>query len=289
MHPYVKKHARNFDFRKFAKEAFAEDVGDGDHTTLATLPRGQQGQMQLLVKEDGILAGVEAAKMAFHHVNPKIKVTVKIKDGSSVKKGDVAFLVSGPTYQLITSERLVLNIMQRMSGIATHTHKLQAMCAGTKARVIDTRKTTPLFRFFEKWAVVIGGGANHRYALYDMVLIKDNHIDFAGGITEAIDLVDLYLKRLKLRLKVEVECRSISDVKKVLKHGKVHRILLDNFAPANVKKAVELIGGKLEAEASGGITERNIRKYAEAGVDFISVGALTHHVRSLDLSLKASR
>jgi nicotinate-nucleotide pyrophosphorylase (carboxylating) len=287
MHPYVKKHQKNFDFKKFAKDAFAEDVGVGDHTTLATVPRGHQGQMRLLVKEDGILAGVEAARMIFNYVNPKIKFVSKLKDGVAVKKGDVAFTVSGPTYQLLTSERLVLNVMQRMSGIATHTQRLQSLCKGTKAKVIDTRKTTPLFRFFEKWAVVIGGGANHRYALYDMILIKDNHIDFAGGITEAIDLTNLYQKRLKLKLKIEVECRSIADVKKVLKHGKVHRILIDNFTSANAKKAVDLIAGKYEVEASGGITERNIAKYAATGVDFISVGALTHHVKGLDLSLKA--
>ncbi|HXB39139.1 MAG TPA: carboxylating nicotinate-nucleotide diphosphorylase [Bacteroidia bacterium] len=286
MHPYLKKHQKNFNFKKFVKEAFTEDVGDGDHTTLATLSRGKTGQMHLLVKEDGIIAGIEAAKMIFGQVNSKIKIQVKIKDGSVVKKGDIAFIVNGPTYQLLTAERLILNIMQRMSGIATQTARLQQLCAGTKAKVIDTRKTTPLFRFFEKWAVVIGGGANHRYALYDMVLIKDNHIDFAGGLMEAIDLTNLYLKRIKLKLRIEIECRNINDVKKVLKYGKVHRIMLDNFTPANAKKAVELIAGKYEVEASGGITERNIANYALAGVDFISVGALTHHVKSLDLSLK---
>jgi len=289
MHPYLKKHEKNFNFKKFVKDAFAEDVGSGDHTTLATLPKGKQGQVQLLVKEDGILAGVEAAKIIFHYVNPKIKFTVQIKDGAAVKKGDIAFTVSGPTYQLVTAERLVLNIMQRMSGIATYTQQLQQLCAGTKAKVIDTRKTTPLFRFFEKWAVVIGGGANHRYALYDMILIKDNHVDFAHGITEAIDLVTLYLKRIKLNLRIEIECRNVMDVKKVVKHGKVHRIMLDNFTPVNAKKAVDLIAGKYEVEASGGITEKNIAKYAATGVDFISVGALTHHVKSLDLSLKAVR
>jgi len=287
MHPYLKKHEKNFNFKKWLKEAFAEDVGSGDHTTLATLPKGKNGVVQLIIKEDGILAGVDAAKIIFHYVNPKIKFTVQIKDGATVKKGDIAFTVSGPSYQLVTAERLVLNVMQRMSGIATHTHQLQQLCAGTKAKVIDTRKTTPLFRFFEKWAVVIGGGANHRYALYDMILIKDNHVDFAHGITEAIDLVTLYLKRIKLSLRIEIECRTIMDVKKVLKHGKVHRIMLDNFTPANAKKAVELIAGKYEVEASGGITEKNIAKYAATGVDFISVGALTHHVRSLDMSLKA--
>lgn len=287
MHPYLKKHEKNFNFKKFVKEAFAEDVGSGDHTTLATLPKGKQGNMLLLVKEDGILAGVDAAKMIFHYVNPKIKFTQKIKDGAAVKKGAIAFTISGPTYQLLTAERLVLNIMQRMSGIATHTAHLQNLCVGTKTKVIDTRKTTPLFRFFEKWAVVIGGGANHRYALYDMILIKDNHIDFAGGIVEAIDLANLYLKRTHLKLRIEIECRDLRDVKKVLDKGKVHRIMLDNFTPAQAKKAVELIAGKYEVEASGGITERNIAKYAASGVDIVSVGALTHHVRSLDMSLKA--
>ncbi len=287
MHPYLKKHQKNFNFKRFVEQAFDEDIGDGDHTTLATLPKGKQGKMHLLVKEDGILAGVEAAKLIFHQVNPKIKFEQKIKDGTAVKKGEIAFLVSGPSYQLLTAERLILNIMQRMSGIATHTNYLQSLCTGTKAKVIDTRKTTPLFRFFEKWAVVIGGGANHRYALHDMILIKDNHIDLAHGIEEAIDLVTLYMKRTKIKQQVEIECRTLSDVKKVLKKGKVNRILLDNFTPANTKKAVELIAGKLEVESSGGITHKNIAKYAETGVDFISVGALTHHVRSLDLSLKA--
>jgi nicotinate-nucleotide pyrophosphorylase (carboxylating) len=287
MKSYIKKHQANFNFKAFVKQAFAEDVGDGDHTTLATLTKKQNGSMQLLVKEDGILAGVEAARFIFKKVNPKIKFTEKIKDGSLVKKGDVAFTISGPTYQLLTAERLILNIMQRMSGIATKTHQLQTLCKGTRTKVIDTRKTTPLFRFFEKWAVVIGGGANHRYALYDMILIKDNHIDFAGGITEAIDAANLYLKKNKLKLAIEIECRSINDVKKVLAHGKVNRIMLDNFTSALVKQAVTLIKGKYETEASGGITEKTIRNYALAGVDFISVGALTHHVKSLDLSLKA--
>jgi nicotinate-nucleotide pyrophosphorylase (carboxylating) len=287
MKSYIKQHQANFNFKTFVKQAFAEDVGNGDYTTLATLTKNQQGNMRLLVKEDGILAGVEAARFIFKKVNPKIKFTEKIKDGTLVKKGDVAFTISGPTYQLLTAERLVLNIMQRMSGIATKTHQLQTLCKGTRTKVIDTRKTTPLFRFFEKWAVVIGGGANHRYALYDMILIKDNHIDFAGGITQAIDAANLYLKKHKLKLAIEVECRSIDDVKKVLAHGKVNRILLDNFTPALVKQAVSLIKGKYETEASGGITEKTIRNYALAGVDFISVGALTHHVKSLDLSLKA--
>ena len=284
---YITKHKGNFNFKTFVKQALAEDVGSGDHTTLATLSKKQTGTMQLLVKQDGVLAGVEAAKFVLKETNPKIKFTQKLKDGAGVKKGDVVFIISGPTYQLLTAERLVLNIMQRMSGIATKTHHLQSLCKGTKAKVIDTRKTTPLFRFFEKWAVVIGGGANHRYALYDMILIKDNHIDFAGGITQAIDAANTYLKKNKLKLKIEVECRTIDDVKKVLAHGKVNRIMLDNFSPAQVKQAVKLINNKYETEASGGITEKTLRSYALAGVDFISVGALTHHVKSLDLSLKA--
>ena len=287
MKSYIKQHQANFNFKTFVKQAFAEDVGNGDHTTLATLTKKQNGNMRLLVKEDGILAGVEAARYIFKKINSNIEFTEKIKDGTPVKKGDVAFIISGPTYQLLTAERLVLNIMQRMSGIATKTHQLQILCKDTHTKVIDTRKTTPLFRFFEKWAVVIGGGANHRYALYDMILIKDNHIDFAGGITEAIDAANSYLKKNKLKLAVEVECRNIDDVKKVLAHGKVNRIMLDNFTPALVKQAVALIQGKYETEASGGITEKTIRNYALAGVDFISVGALTHHVKSLDLSLKA--
>jgi len=286
MHPYLKKHKNNFNFKKFVKQAFAEDVGGGDHTTRATLRKNKIGTMQLLVKQEGILAGVEAARLIFKYVNPKIKFQLKLKDGAHVKTGNVAFVVSGPTDQLLTAERLVLNIMQRMSGIATYTNQLQHLCQSTKAKIIDTRKTTPLFRFFEKWAVVIGGGANHRYALYDMILIKDNHIDFAGGITEAIDAANVYLKKNKLKLNIEVECRTLRDVEKVLKHGKVQRIMLDNFSPVMVKQAVKLIGKKYETEASGGITEKNIRDYALAGVDFISVGALTHQAKSLDMSLK---
>jgi nicotinate-nucleotide pyrophosphorylase (carboxylating) len=286
MHPYVRKHQKDFDFKKFIRLALQEDVGTGDHTTLATLKGKKEGKMKLLVKQDGILAGVEAARMVFGYINPKIRFKEKIKDGAQVKKGDVAFTVSGPTGQLLTAERLVLNIIQRMSGIATYTHYLQDFCKGTGTKVIDTRKTTPLFRFFEKWAVVIGGGANHRYALYDMILIKDNHIDFAGGIMQAIDAVSAYQKKHGLKLEVEVECRSLQDVQQVLRHGGVSHILLDNFSPLLVKQAVKLINGKYKTEASGGITEKNIRAYALAGVDFISVGALTHQVKSLDLSLK---
>lgn len=287
MHPYIEKHQVHFNFNDFIRQAFDEDVGAGDYTTLATLSKNQNGKMQLLVKEEGIIAGVGAAHFIFNHISDEIKFNEKIKDGSLVKKGDVAFTISGATYQLLTAERLVLNIMQRMSGIATKTNYLQSLCNGTKAKVLDTRKTTPMFRFFEKWAVIIGGGANHRYGLFDMILIKDNHIDFAGGITQAIDASNKYLKENKIALQIEVECRTMEDVKNVLAHGKVNRIMLDNFSPEQVAKAVTLINGKYETEASGGITKKTIHDYAMAGVDFISVGSLTHHVNSLDLSLKA--
>ena len=256
---FIEKHKAYFNLSDFIREAFAEDIGTGDHTTQATLFENKSGNMHLLVKEAGIIAGIEAARFIFEDISDEIKFTEKIKDGSSVKPGDIAFTVSGSTNQLLTAERLVLNIMQRMSGIATKTNHLQSLCKGTKTKVIDTRKTTPLFRFFEKWAVVIGGGANHRYGLFDMILIKDNHIDFAGGITQAIDASNKYLKENNLRLPIEVECRTIEDVKKVLAHGKVNRIMLDNFTPELVKKAVELINGKYETEASGGITETTIR------------------------------
>jgi nicotinate-nucleotide pyrophosphorylase (carboxylating) len=243
--------------------------------------------MQLLVKEDGIIAGVDVAVKLFKLVDKKFKLKVFIKDGEKVKKGDIVFIVEGNTQKLLTTERLVLNIMQRMSGIATKTNHLQNLCKNTNAIVIDTRKTTPGFRFFEKWAIVIGGGANHRYGLFDMILIKDNHIDFAGGIIEAIDAANHYLKKKKKKLDIEVETRTIEDVKKVLKHGGVKRIMLDNYSPKQTAQAVKLINGKFEVESSGGITEKNISDYAMCGVNFISIGALTHHIKSLDLSLKA--
>jgi nicotinate-nucleotide pyrophosphorylase (carboxylating) len=287
MTDFIRSHRKHFNFRKFILDAFKEDVGDGDHTALSTIPKKHKGKMQLLVKEEGIIAGVQAAKEIFKIVDKSFKLKILIKDGQRVKKGDVAFIIEGNTQKLLTTERLVLNIMQRMSGIATKTDHLQTLCAGTKARVIDTRKTTPGFRFFEKWAVVIGGGANHRYGLFDMILIKDNHIDFAGGIVEAIDAANSYLKKKRKKLPIEVETRSIDDVRKVLKRGGIQRIMLDNYSPALTKDAVALINGRFEVESSGGITEHNIADYARAGVDFISVGALTHHIKSLDLSLKA--
>lgn len=287
MTDFIKLHQKHFNFKQFILDTFIEDVGDGDHTSLSTIPKDHKGKMHLLVKEDGIIAGIEAAKKIFKQVDKNFKLKVFIKDGAKVKKGDIAFIIEGNTQKLLTAERLVLNIMQRMSGIATKTMHLQNLCKGTKAIVIDTRKTTPGFRFFEKWAVVIGGGANHRYGLHDMILIKDNHIDFAGGIIEAIDAANAYLKKKKKKLAIEVETRTLEDVKKVLKHGGVKRIMLDNYTPQQTLEAVKLINGKFEVESSGGINESNIAAYAKCGVNFISIGALTHHIKSLDLSLKA--
>jgi nicotinate-nucleotide pyrophosphorylase (carboxylating) len=283
---FVKHHQKHFNFKQFILNAIKEDVGNGDHTSISTIPKNHKGWMQLKVKEDGIIAGIEAAEKIFKLIDKKIKFKKVHKDGDKVKKGQVAFVVQGNTRKLLSAERLVLNIMQRMSGIATKTHYLQSLCKGTKTKVIDTRKTTPGFRFFEKWAVVIGGGANHRYGLFDMILIKDNHIDFCGGITEAIEAANKYLIKKKKKLAIEVETRNMEDVRKVLRQNKVQRIMLDNFTPQQTKEAVKLIDHKFEVESSGGITEKNISDYAECGVDFISVGALTHHVKSLDLSLK---
>ena len=287
MTDFIKLHQKHFNFKQFILDSFIEDVGDGDHTSLSTIPKNHKGKMHLLVKEDGIIAGLTAAEKIFKQVDKNFKLKVFIKDGARVKKGDIAFIIEGNTQKLLTAERLVLNIMQRMSGIATKTDYLQTLCKGTKAKVIDTRKTTPGFRFFEKWAVVIGGGANHRYGLFDMILIKDNHIDFAGGIIEAVDAANSYLKKTKKKLAIEVETRNLDDVKKVLAHGGVQRIMLDNYTPKQTLEAVKLINGKFEVESSGGITEKNIADYAKCGVDFISIGALTHHIKSLDLSLKA--
>jgi len=278
---------RKFNFKQFILNALKEDVGDGDHTALSTIPASHKGKMHLLVKEDGIIAGIDAAKEVFKLIDKNIKIKTFVKDGQQVKKGDIAFIVEGKTQKLITAERLVLNIMQRMSGIATKTNYLQSLCKGTKTKVIDTRKTTPGFRFFEKWAVVIGGGANHRYGLFDMILIKDNHIDFAGGVSEAILSAQAYLKKKRKKLPIEVETRTLVDVEEVLKHKGVQRIMLDNYNIHDTEIAVKLINGKKEVESSGGITELNIASYAKCGVDFISVGALTHHVKSMDLSLKA--
>ena len=267
--------------------AFAEDIGDGDHTTLCCIPEDAMGKSHLLIKEDGILAGVEVAKKVFDRFDNTMKVEVLIGDGAEVKKGDIAMVVTGKVRSLLQTERLMLNIMQRMSGIATMTHKYVEKLKGTKTHVLDTRKTTPGMRMLEKQAVKIGGGMNHRIGLFDMILLKDNHVDFAGGITNSIDRCHAYLKEKNLNLKIELEVRNFDELNQVLTHGGVNRIMLDNFSVADTKKAVELIGGRYETESSGGITFDTIRDYAECGVDFISVGALTHSVKGLDMSFKA--
>ena len=267
--------------------AFAEDIGDGDHTTLCCIPEDAMGKSLLLIKEDGILAGVELAQRVFNRFDPTMKVEVLMGDGTPVKKGDIAMIVSGKIRSLLQTERLMLNIMQRMSGIATTTHRYVERLKGTKTHVLDTRKTTPGLRMLEKQAVKIGGGMNHRIGLFDMILLKDNHIDFAGGIENAIDRCHAYLKEKGLDLKIEIEVRNFDELQRVLDHGGVHRIMLDNFTVEETRKAVDLIGGKYETESSGGITIDTLRDYAEAGVDFISVGALTHSVKGLDMSFKA--
>ena len=267
--------------------AFAEDIGDGDHTTLCCIPEEAMGRSHLLIKEDGILAGVEVAKKVFARFDPTLQVEVLINDGAKVKKGDIAMVVSGKTRSLLQTERLMLNIMQRMSGIATMTNKYVERLAGTHTHVLDTRKTTPGMRMLEKQAVKIGGGVNHRIGLFDMILIKDNHIDFAGGLEKAIDRANEYCREKGKKLKIEVEVRSLDDIRRVMAHGGVDRIMFDNFTPELTREAVALVGGKYETESSGGITLDNLRAYGEAGVDFISVGALTHSVKGLDMSFKA--
>ena len=267
--------------------AFAEDLGDGDHTTLCCIPEDAMGKSHLLIKEDGTLAGVEVAKKVFARFDNTMKVEVLIEDGSPVKRGDIAMIVTGKVRSLLQTERLMLNIMQRMSGIATMTHRYVERLDGTKTHILDTRKTTPGMRMLEKQAVKIGGGMNHRIGLFDMILLKDNHVDFAGGITNAIDRCHAYLKENKLDLKIEIEVRNFDELNQVLKHGGVNRIMLDNFSVADTKKAVDTINGKYETESSGGITFETIRDYAECGVDYISVGALTHSVKGLDMSFKA--
>jgi nicotinate-nucleotide pyrophosphorylase (carboxylating) len=268
-------------------KALAEDIGDGDHTTLSTMPRNDTGTAFLLVKENGILCGVDLAGRIFNAVDPSLRINIIINDGAMVTSGDVAFKVTGHKGSILTSERLVLNFMQRLSGIATATNRAVRLLDGLKTRILDTRKTTPLLRELEKYAVRTGGGENHRMGLYDMIMIKDNHVDYAGGITEAIDAVHAYLGKSGKIMKIEIEVRNFSELQQVLDHGRVDRIMLDNFSVENLKKAVVLIGGRFETEASGGITELSLRTYAETGVDFISMGALTHQIKSLDMSLKA--
>lgn len=267
--------------------AFAEDIGDGDHTTLCCIPEDAVGKSHLLIKEDGILAGVEVAKRVFARFDDTLKVDVLMGDGFVVKKGDIAMIVSGKTRSLLQTERLMLNIMQRMSGIATTTRKYVDLLKGTNTRVLDTRKTTPGMRMLEKQAVKIGGGVNHRIGLFDMILLKDNHVDFAGGIKNAIDKCHEYLSAKSLDIKIEIEVRNFDELSQVLERGGVDRIMLDNFSVEDTKQAVEMINGKYETESSGGITIETIRKYAECGVDFVSVGALTHSVKCLDMSFKA--
>lgn len=271
----------------FIKNAIAEDVGDGDHTSLSTIPQGTQGKAKLIVKEEGILAGIELALEIFNQIDNTLKVEVKLHDGEQIKPGDIAFTVSGSTHSILLAERLVLNCMQRMSGIATQTNRIVKRLEGYKTKVLDTRKTTPGLRYLEKWAVRIGGGVNHRIGLYDMILIKDNHVDYAGGIKNAITQANDYLKTTGKKLQIEIEVRNFDELQQVLDIGGVDRIMLDNFEPALLKQAVAIIDGKFLTEASGGIVEENVADYAACGVDYISMGALTHSVKSLDLSLKA--
>jgi len=267
--------------------AFREDIGDGDHTSLSTIPENARGAARLLVKDDGVLAGVEMAQAVAAYFDPALSFRIYLEDGAQVKKGDIAFNLMGPTRSILMVERVLLNFMQRMSGIATTTRRYVDAVEGTGCRVLDTRKTTPGLRGVEKWAVRLGGGQNHRHGLYDMIMIKDNHHDFAGGIPQAIASARDYLARTGRHLPIEVETRNLDEVKLAVETGGIQRIMLDNFTPERMREAVQLIGGRFETEASGGITLSTVRSFAETGVDFVSVGALTHSVPSLDLSLKA--
>lgn len=272
---------------QFISSALIEDVGDGDHSSLSSIPPGAQNRARLIIKGSGIIAGIELAEIIFKKVDESLAVDLLLKDGDEVKYGDIGLTVNGKAQSILTAERLVLNCMQRMSGIATFTNKMAKKIKHTKAKLLDTRKTTPNFRLMEKWAVLIGGGHNHRYGLYDMIMLKDNHVDYAGGIEKAIKGAQQYLKERNKTLKIEVETRNIEEVSQVLKVGGVDRIMLDNMDVDQLRKAVKLINGKFETEASGGITEETIVSIAETGVDFISVGALTHSTESMDISLKA--
>ena len=275
--------------KRLIKNALIEDVGDGDHSSLASVPPNAQGKAQLIVKDEGILAGIELAEIIFATVDKKLQVDIKIKDGEKVQKGDIGLIVEGKAQSILKAERLVLNCMQRMSGIATFTNKLKQKISHTKAQLLDTRKTTPNFRICEKWAVWIGGGQNHRFGLYDMIMLKDNHIDYAGSIRQAVEATKQYLKENNKNLRIEVETRNLKEVKEALAVGGVDVIMLDNMDLATMREAVALIGDQAQTEASGGVTEETITAIAQCGVDFISVGALTHSVRSLDISLKATK
>lgn len=271
----------------FIESAFKEDVGEGDHSTLACIPSEKTGKANLLIKEDGIIAGLELAKMIFEHFDPSLQVKLLLKDGQAVRIGDIGLTVEGKAASILTTERLLLNCMQRMSGIATKTHQYNQLISHTKAKLLDTRKTTPNFRMLEKWAVALGGGQNHRFALYDMIMLKDNHIDFAGGIRQAIEATQRYLKSKGLALKIEVETRNLEEVQEVLDVGGVDFIMLDNMDYAMMKAAVKMVGKRYKTEASGGIDETTLKNVAECDVDYISVGALTHQIKSMDISLKA--
>ncbi len=273
--------------RNFIKNAFAEDIGDGDHSSLGSIPESAVSKAQLIIKDDGMIAGLDMAHRIFDFVDHSLEVDFQKGDGDMVENGDIGFIVSGNSRSILAAERLALNCLQRMSAIATYTNYMTSLIKGTKARLLDTRKTTPLFRLAEKWAVVIGGGLNHRFGLYDMIMLKDNHVDFAGGIKNAIKNTVDYLTKNKLELKIEIEVRSLAELEEVIEVGQVHRVMLDNMLPSEIKQAIQMIGGRFETEASGGITEKNIADIAESGVDFISVGALTHSYKSLDMSLKA--
>jgi nicotinate-nucleotide pyrophosphorylase (carboxylating) len=273
--------------KNFIQNALTEDVGDGDHTSLSTVPHDAIGRARLLVKDKGILAGVELAKMIFAEVDPELQVTTILEDGTAIDRGQIVLTVEGRSQSILKAERLVLNCMQRMSGIATYTRSMVNLIEGTNTKLLDTRKTTPNFRLCEKWACKIGGAVNHRYALFDMILIKDNHVDYAGGIANAILQANEYLVKTEKSLQIEIEVRNLEELQQVLAIGQVNRIMLDNFSFENLREAVRLIDGKYLTEASGGINETTIRQYAECGVDYISSGALTHQIKSLDLSLKA--
>jgi nicotinate-nucleotide pyrophosphorylase (carboxylating) len=283
--PYVNEES----LHTFLTHAFQEDVGDGDHSTLASIPEDAHDQALLLMKDNGIIAGIEMTRRIIDFFDPQLRLETYVEDGTEVNYGDLIFKLSGSARSLLTCERIILNCMQRMSGIATKTRNLVEMIEGTGARLLDTRKTTPNFRLAEKWAVSIGGGTNHRYGLFDMIMLKDNHIDYAGGITQAISATKEYLQLNDKNLAIEVETRNIDEVRQVLEAGGVQRIMLDNMSISQMQEAVALINGVAETEASGGITEKTIREVAETGVNFISVGALTHSVKSLDMSLKASK
>lgn len=272
---------------RFIDDAIAEDIGPGDHSSNCSIPAEAEGKMKLLVKEEGIIAGIHVAENVFQKVDPAIKMNVLMKEGDHVKPGDIVFTLEGPERGLLRSERLALNILQRMSGIATRTHHLVKLIEGTSTKLLDTRKTTPNMRALEKYAVTVGGGFNHRMGLYDMIMLKDNHVDFAGGIENAIDKAHQYIKGHQLEIGVEVETRNLEELQQAIDKGGIQRVMFDNYSVADTYKAVKMVAGKFETESSGGITEATIRSYAETGVDYISVGALTHSVKSLDLSLKA--